>query len=143
MTRRIIISAIIGLLFLYEAMTQPISLISDAVGIAAGAGLAQYSAALTLLQVKEACVFYRPNAWIGSLVALLFLIRFASRFYLLFQSGAFNRSGSHAAQSFHSFNGNSWAAGLLLILFAYYVTYYLLIMRKSARLPAETGVHRV
>ncbi|EST11969.1 CcdC protein domain-containing protein [Sporolactobacillus laevolacticus] len=138
MITRITIFAIIGFLFLIGSAFHPISLLSDALGIAAGVLLAVYSAKITHMEQRDQQWHYRPNVWIGSLVSALFLGRLFFRFYGLYTSGLLQGNAANPQQINQV--GNSWTAGLLLIIFAYYIVYYIFLLRKHKQLveTAET-----
>lgn len=129
---RTILFGIIGLLFFAESIfagggIRAASLVSDFAGIAAGAVLAYYGAGKTLFERRGSSLHYRPNAWIGGLVTVLFLGRLLYRIYGMLQT-----AGDPSAMSWSERMGmgNAWTSGLMLIMFAYYVTYNLLLMRK-------------
>lgn len=138
--RRILFVAI-GLLFFVEGASHPVSLISDIAGLALGAGLAFYSAGITDFDFRDGKMLYRPNIWIGSVVTLLFIVRFLARFYGLFASGALNGAGqANSMQNMGYTVGNSWTAGLLLIMFAYYAVYYSIIMNKQKEISQKETI---
>ncbi|CAM3884439.1 hypothetical protein COLU111180_12625 [Cohnella lubricantis] len=135
-----ILLSVIGLLFFAEGVfpaeggLHAVSLISDIVGIAFGAILAYYSRAKTAFEQRGACWFYRPNAWIGGFVTVLFLGRLLYRIY-----GMLHPAGDPSAMTWaERMNGagSSWTSGLILIMFAYYVTYNILLMRKRRSVEA-------
>ncbi|MBO9610213.1 MAG: hypothetical protein J7639_29915 [Paenibacillaceae bacterium] len=120
----------VGLLFLLEGAFHPVSLVSDIVGLAAGALLAVAGAAFTRFERRDGLAHYRPSAWIGGAVTVLFLGRLAYRFYTVF---ATDGSAQHlgAAERLTAM-GSGWTSGLMLIMFAYYVVYNALLMRRAA-----------
>ncbi|TVY10906.1 hypothetical protein [Paenibacillus cremeus] len=134
-----VIFSIVGLIFLVEGGVSPINLISDALGIAAGGALAYYGAMMTQLEQRgDGRWYYRPNVWIGSLVTVLFLGRLGYRFYTMY---TMSQSGHSMAGGFNSFTGTasvSWTTGLMLIMFAYYVGYNLLLLRKKKHQPSSS-----
>lgn len=137
---RTILFFIIGLLFFAEGVFHPISLISDIAGILLGVILAYYGAAATNFEQREGKVFYRPSTWIGSIVTILFIARFFYRFYGIFSQGGLGgmqRGQTNGMQNMGYTAGNSWTAGLMLIMFAYYVVYYIFLIRKQKTLLQE------
>ncbi|MED3622934.1 CcdC protein domain-containing protein [Neobacillus thermocopriae] len=131
---RIVLFFSIGLIFLVEGVFHPISFISDVVGILLGSILAFYSVSVTHFEQREKRLYYRPNIWIGSIVILLFLVRFIYRFYGIVTGGALDlvqQKQANGIQNFSSVLGNSWTAGLMLIMFAYYSIYYILLLKKQ------------
>ena len=134
---RIIIFLVIGLIFLVSGVMHPISLISDLVGCVIGAVLAYYGAGLTRYEQRDNTWYFQPNPWIGGVVVVLFLGRFLYRFYEMYSLGLLNGTGSTSESSLHQMNmlsGTSWTSGLLLIMFAYYIVYFILLMRKEKEL---------
>ena len=130
---RTVLFFIFGLLFLTEGVFHATSFISDLIGILLGFILAYYGVSLTSFEQREGRLYYRPNIWIGSILTVIFLARFISRFYGLFTGGALGglQSGqTNGLQNIGSI-GNSWTAGLMLIMFAYYAIYYLVLLRKQ------------
>lgn len=110
--------------------------IFSAIGIMIGTGLAYYGGTLTQFEQREGRWYYQPNPWIGGLVTVIFLGRFLFRIYkisLLEQTGAFQAGQSNQMQTMNDAVGNSWGAGLILIMFAYYIVYYFLILRRQKR----------
>ncbi|WEG13226.1 hypothetical protein PU629_02350 [Pullulanibacillus sp. KACC 23026] len=130
---RIILFTVVGLLFFAEGVVHPISLISNIAGILVGCILAYYGITLTKLEQREGRVYYLPNIWIGSIVTVIFLARFIYRFYGLFSSGVMSGQSSNM-QNMGMTMGNSWTSGLMLIMFAYYIIYYVVLMKKEKRL---------
>ncbi len=139
-TRKLIIRSIlflvIGLVFMAEGVSHPLSLVSDIVGIVLGAGLAYYGAGLTRYEQRGERWFYQPNTWIGSVVIALFLGRLVYRLFTAYSMGAFNGQAASSAgmNQMNWTTGSSWSAGFLLIMFAYYVCYYIILLRKRKHL---------
>jgi hypothetical protein len=142
--RRIIVRTaifcFIGLIFLSAGATKPISLISDIAGIIIGVGLAFYSGVLTRYERRDGKLYYRPNTWIGLVVIALFLGRLIYRFYKMYMIGKTinvgqNQTGNYQTMQYMA--GNSWTAGLVLIMFAYYVIYYIILLRNQKKLVKE------
>lgn len=144
---RAFIFIIIGLLLLGVGAVHPVSLISDIIGIVVGASLAYYGIRLTQFEWRESHWYFQPNTWIGGTVIVLFLGRLSYRFYSMYALGIFNSQGTSVATTsssqmnqMSSFSGASWTAGLLLIMFAYYVLYYFLLLHKEKTLKASEKI---
>ncbi|MCP8967604.1 hypothetical protein [Ectobacillus ponti] len=133
---RTIIFLLIGLMFLSSGLLHPVSLVSDVAGIVIGGALAYYGMGLTSYQTNGGRRYYKPNTWIGSAVIVLFLGRLAYRFYRMYSMGLFDGSGpsAYAAGNMNEMNfgtGTLWSSGFLMIMFAYYAVYYILLLRKE------------
>jgi hypothetical protein len=131
------IFVIIGLIFLIEGAFHLVSLISDIAGILFGVILAYYGGLMTRIEQRDGSWYYRPSIWIGSLVTVLFLGRLTYRIYEAYTLG--NLAGSQGGLTSIGYDANTpWTSGLLLIMFAYYVVYYNILLRKhSAVSPSK------
>jgi len=131
----IVVFTVLGLLFLAGGLSHTVSLISDAAGIILGIVLAYYGAALTHFEQRGGRWHYRPNAWIGVAVTVLFFGRLVYRFYSIYeaQPGGGWQGGLTGAGSIQTMV-SGWSAGLLLVMFAYYAGYNLLVLRKQRQL---------
>ncbi|MDQ0200328.1 CcdC protein domain-containing protein [Neobacillus ginsengisoli] len=134
---RTVLLVIIGLLFLGEGIFHPISLISDVVGIIIGIILAYYSAGMTRFEQRDGGLYYRPNTWIGSIVTVIFLARLGYRIYGIYTQGSLGGVKTDQTSGWQNMGytaGNSWTSGLMLIMFAYYVIYFIILLRKQKHL---------
>ncbi|MFC7394173.1 CcdC protein domain-containing protein [Scopulibacillus cellulosilyticus] len=131
---RTVIFTIIGAIFLFESLIHPIALISDIVGIAIGLILAYYGITTTTFEKRGEHWYYRNNPWIGGIVTALFFGRLIYRFYMMYSMT--HAGGQNAFQQSNSLQNmtqmsNPWTAGLILIMFAYYAAYFVLLLRKK------------
>lgn len=144
MTFRTVIFLVIGALFLTASGFHPISLISDVVGIVLGIVLAYYASVMTRYEQRNGGWYFRPNTWIGGAVTALFLFRLIYRFYeaytLTSQGGLPQGQSANGLQSISYSGTTPWMSGLLLIMFAYYAAYYLLVMNKQKQ-HAQSNHH--
>lgn len=136
------ILSIVGLIFFLEGARQPVSLLSNALGLALGAALAYWGAAMTRFEQRDGEPMYRPNPWIGGAITALFLGRLGCRMYVMLQPEVFADGFSFRAASPFQSMGGSWTSGLMLVMFAYYITYYAILLRRvkgyvSERPPGE------
>ena len=69
-------------------------------------------------------------------MTLLFFMRFIYRIYYLATLEDISKlqEQAHEMQNIEYAVGNSWGFGLILIMFGYYATYYLIIVRKHSEL---------
>lgn len=123
-----ILFAVIGVVFLTEGGFSAVGLVSDVIGVLIGAALGVIGSTLTTFEQRGGALFYKANIWIGSLVTALFIGRFGYRFYEMFKNGGFDKDSMNMASA-----GSSWTSGLMLIMFAYYIVYYFLLMRHRGR----------
>ncbi|KHD85124.1 CcdC protein domain-containing protein [Heyndrickxia ginsengihumi] len=134
---RAILLFIVGIVFLGESISHPVSLVSDVIGIMIGIVLSYYSAGMTRFEQRDRSWYYRPNTWVGTAVIAIFFIRLIYRFYEMYAHGVLSGVQGEQASEMQNMGyavGNSWTAGFLLIMFAYYVSYYMMLLRKQKHL---------
>jgi len=132
-----ILLTLLGIILITVGASQPVSLLSDAAGIAVGGTLAYFGAAMTQFEQREGRWHYRPSTWIGGIVTVLFLARILYRIYDMFAMAS-SDGGLSAASSLQTVAGG-WAAGLMLVMFSYYVAYNIIIMRKQKHQLSSPG----
>jgi hypothetical protein len=128
---------IIGLIFLVEGAFRVISLISSITGILIGAVFAYYGAGMTRFEKRDGQVYYRPNTWMGSLVTAIFLGQLIYSIYDMYTltkpdglQGRLILTSTHQVQTTSYDVATLWTSGLTLIMFAYYVVYNTILLRK-------------
>ncbi|MBM7646939.1 putative flippase GtrA [Scopulibacillus daqui] len=141
---RMVVFFIIGALLLFENIIHPIAFISDIAGAAIGLILAYYGISSTTFEKRGEDWYYRNNPWIGGIVTALFFGRLIYRFYMMFSLA--QHAGGRALQQSNSLQnmmhtGSSWTAGLIMIMFAYYAAYCMMLLRKrkSQSIAASCG----
>jgi hypothetical protein len=133
---RMALSFIVGILFLVEGGFHPTNIISDVVGILIGVIIAYYSSLKTDFEQRDGHWYFRPNKWYGGVVIALFFGRFVYRFYEMYTQGAFSGANGGQKEGFQNFGaavGPSWTTGLILIMFAYYIVYYIALLGKQKK----------
>ncbi|PGL72533.1 hypothetical protein [Bacillus sp. AFS055030] len=134
-----VIFFIIGTLILLQSGFKPIILTSDIVGILIGIGLAYFASTKTNYENRNGAWFFNTNIWISSTVTLLFFGRLVYRIYDLYLieklNGLQNDVLSNRLQSMAS----GWSAGLMLIMFAYYIVFNLFMIKKEKTLTQATN----
>ncbi|PWW00890.1 hypothetical protein DFQ01_11135 [Paenibacillus cellulosilyticus] len=133
LTFRIVLLAVIGIIFMTQSGFSIVSMISDIIGILIGAALGIAGATMTVFERRGAELYYKANVWIGTIVTVLFVGRFAYRMYeMMTMSRDRGQNFNFAA------GGSHWTSGLMLIMFAYYVVYYVLLMRQGKQVLARS-----
>ena len=134
---RTAIFLVIGVIFLAMGAFHLGSLISDVVGILIGIILAYYSAVITRFEQRDRLWYYRQNTWVGGLVIAAFLGRIIYRIYEIYtlvKSTGLPGGKIGGLRNMGYDFGNSWTSGLMLIMFAYYTGYYILLLRNQKHL---------
>lgn len=118
-----------------NGLLRPLILLADAAGAAAGAILAVAAMRSTVFERRDDGLYYRTHTWIGLAVSALFLVRLAYRFVRLqaLLSTAPGAAAEPAHLQFGSYSGDPLTAGLYFLVAAYYVVYYGLLLRGTAR----------
>jgi hypothetical protein len=118
---------VFSVLLLFAGGLQPVNLVSEIAGLLVGGALAYYGAKLTTFEQQGGKLLYRANIWMGSLVTVITLVRIGYRFYEMFADGM---SGGLQNMKPSITGSASWTTGFMLIMFAYYVTYYGILLVK-------------
>lgn len=127
-----VILSIVGLIFFAEGLFHITSLLSNLIGIAAGCVLAYFSAATTRFEQRNGHWFYRSNVWVGGIVTVLFLGRLIYRVYDVYAQTQLpaTSQGLSLSDRLQDMTGG-WTSGLMLIMFAYYVSYNVILLRRQ------------
>ena len=111
-------------------------------GLTVGFGLGVYSARLTTFEQRPDAIYYTPNSYIGGLVVSLMLGRLIWR--VIRVSGAVSLAGlpepgiAPGLDTVGFFRSPlTW--GILLVLVAYYVTFYAGLLLRARTLRLDTG----
>jgi drug/metabolite transporter (DMT)-like permease len=128
----IIILSVLGVVLIALGASHPISLASDAAGIAIGVVLAYFGAAMTRFEQRDGRWHYRPSTWIGGIVTVLFFGRILYRVYgIVTMASAGGTGAGHSATDSLQAVAGGWSAGLMLIMFSYYAVYNIMLLRKQ------------
>lgn len=138
---RMVIFFVVSILLLAVSYVQPLSYISDAVGVAVGFVLSYFAIQSTKFEVRNDKWYYLPNVWISAIVLVLFLGRLLFRLLPVYEMMSHMPKGGNAS-TFQSqpYGSNPWTAGLLFIFVAYYIGYYWFLLRKAKDLPEVSEV---
>ncbi|SFI77537.1 hypothetical protein SAMN02799624_02125 [Paenibacillus sp. UNC496MF] len=134
MGTRMLLLAAVGAIFLAEGGFGAVGVVSDILGILIGAALGIVGAAMTSYERRGADLYYKGNAWIGGIVTVLFIGRLGYRVYEMTTASG---GGGWSSASFAA-GRSGWASGLMLIMFAYYIVYYALLLRQGKGAPVRT-----
>jgi hypothetical protein len=135
-----VILSILGIVLVAMGASHPVSLVSDAAGIVIGIIIAYCGAAMTRFEQRDGSWHYRPNTWIGGIVTALFFGRILYRIYdmVAMTSSGGAHAGLSAADRLQSVAGG-WSAGLMLVMFSYYVVYNIMLLRRQ-KMQLQTRV---
>ncbi|GMA64348.1 hypothetical protein NZD89_03185 [Alicyclobacillus fastidiosus] len=143
-TTRVVIFSILALVILAAGAANPISYVFDAVGLVIGGIIAYISARTTKFEMRNGRWGYLQHLWIGIGLIILFIGRLAFRFIEISQDvGKIQQqqvSGQNqlAAQSF----SDPWTAGVFMLLVAYYIGYFIFLLRKAREFENQTSSAR-
>jgi membrane protein CcdC involved in cytochrome C biogenesis len=136
MTFRMVALAAVGALMLVAGAARPVVYLYDLVGIAAGIVLAYYAIRTTTFERRGDSWYYRPNAWVGAVLLVLFIGRLGYRLYedyILFKSGSAMYAQGQQPQ-FTAYYHDPSTTLILFALIAYYVVYYSFVIRNAKHL---------
>ncbi|MEH7612089.1 MULTISPECIES: hypothetical protein [Bacillaceae] len=129
-----VIFFIIGALILFQGGLKPIILTSDVAGILIGIGLAYFASIKTNFENRNGAWFYHTNIWISGTVTLLFFGRLVYRIYDIYSIEKLNGLQNDVLTNRLQSMASGWSAGLMLIMFAYYIVFNLYMIRKEKTL---------
>ncbi|WP_276352559.1 CcdC protein domain-containing protein [Cohnella caldifontis] len=137
---RIGIFAVVGLLLLELGLQHPMIWAGDAAGTAAGCILAAFAIRHTQFERREAGLYYRTHTGIQLAVVALLLIRVVVRFANMGTYAPSPTADPGNQVPMQAFAGDPWTSGIFFVLVAFYVAYYLYILRQGKeRLAHENG----
>ena len=131
---RAVLFIVIALFVLASSFSFPLVYISDAVGIGIGLVLAYFAIKTTQFQEREGKWLYRPNAWIGTILLALVFGRIIYRVFSnidVYKSLAGSGSNPPDPNQMSTYISHPYTAGIIFILIAYYISYYLFLMQKK------------
>ncbi|RED55476.1 DUF1453 family protein [Cohnella lupini] len=126
---RIGIFAVIGVLLIATGFSHPIRYIADAAGIAIGAVLAYLAIRYSEFERSgDGNLYYNTHTGIQAAVVILFVGRLAYRLIFMYDGSTPTGSGQEFTQQFSS---DPWTAAIFFILVAYYLGYYVFLLRQE------------
>jgi hypothetical protein len=140
---RAVLFAVFAFMSLATAILNPLTLLADVVGIVIGLGLLYFGVQHAVFEKREKGLFYRTHIWVEIVILILFVARYAYRFYLLRQGGVMQ--GEEDAQpdlnrQFQSLAADPLTGLTLFIIYTYYTGYFLYIYQKGKKVLAVQSV---
>lgn len=133
---RIGILAVLGCTLLPLALHSRMFCAAELLGMTSGIALGVWGSTRTRFQTIDGRLHYVPHTLTGVAVSLLLVGRLAYRIVSLYESG---RTGDGIARGFeaHSMMSSPLTVAMVFAVVGYYVSYYGLILRRSANLNLE------
>jgi hypothetical protein len=134
--RRMVIFSVVGALILLQALMlrSAVILFGDVIGALLGVELAVWGASRTRFLSDRGQLYYVPHTYTGVAVSALFLGRLIYRFAQLYAVPGIAASqgiDGTTASGPAAMGRSPLTAGILFVLFGYYVCYYGLVLHKS------------
>jgi membrane protein CcdC involved in cytochrome C biogenesis len=141
---RIVLFAIICVLFLITGYTNPTIYIFDVLGILLGGVIAYFAIRSTSFEWRKNAWYYRPNPWIGAILIVLFIGRIVYRLYqdyALIGNAAAKGAGSQLAQQnqLATYSHDPSTTIILFVLISYYLVYYTFVIGRERHLEADAA----
>lgn len=131
LTTRVVIFSILALAILAAGAANPMSYVSDAVGLVIGGIIAYISARTTKFEMRNGRWGYFQHLWIGIGLIVLFIGRLAFHFIEISQEvGKIQQQASGQNQMSAQSLSDPWTSGILMLLVAYYIGYFAFLLRK-------------
>lgn len=140
MTIRIVVLALAGAFVAVAASRDVRMLAALLLGGACGAVLASIALRHTRFEVSAEGRFYTPHVYIGLAVTALFLARIAYDYFMLYQGMPSGAAGGPRYPASPHYTPLTLAVSGAFI--AYYLTYYIAVLRMS-RPPPATGAELI
>lgn len=131
---RLIIFAVICLLFGLLALMKQEVLIGYAAGLALSLPLGWLAVKLTHLEATAEGRFYTPNTWIGLALSLLFVGRIAYRMIMIFSQPVVQQG----PPSLDSYVQSPLTFGIFGLTYGFYIMYYGTLLAQGHKLHAPT-----
>ena len=136
MLPRVVLLSLVAALLLV-AQPTPLGLAAAGIGALIGTTLALVSLARTHIEVTPEGRFFTPHKWTELVVMTLFLGRLVARMVTTFQAAQSLRDGSAASNP--ALQRSPLTLALFCILAAYYVVYYVGLLRRARSLDRRVG----
>ncbi len=121
----------------HGGMALAVALVATLAGLAGGSVLGWHAARLAELGWQEGELKLRAHAWLGPAILVLYFVRVAYKFWLMHRLGilgSLNAAAPEMQQRLAEFDLNPISSLLRGLVFAYYFTYYPLLMRRAGRM---------
>jgi hypothetical protein len=119
--------------FLLTSLPTVAGFAAAAAGALAGSTLAALALRHTAFENSDAGVYYTPNRWIGLAVMALFLGRLAARLVVVYRITEEALATGMPPEGLHR---SALTVAFYFLLAAYYVGYYLAVLRRARELAA-------
>ena len=120
-----------------------LALVASLAGIVGGVALGVWSARLAELRWDAGVLKLRAHVFIGPAILLLYALRVIYKFWLMQHLGVLSDLASAAPAVQHAlarYDIDPLGAFLRMLVFAYYFSYYPLLLRKASEMPAPALV---
>jgi hypothetical protein len=136
MTTRVVLLCIVGGFLLAGSLADPMMLVADVAGLAAGVALGFWGLRLTRFERKDDGVHYIPHGWFGIGITVLLLGRLAYRLMVMWPA----MQAAHAAGAQHApVPRTPLTLALFGLLVGYYVCYYIGVLRVAKKQPVAAS----
>jgi hypothetical protein len=136
MALRIVLLSAVCTLVMVTSSSTPTGFAAAGAGLVGGVLLGAVGLRLTKFEVTNEGRFYVPNGWIGIAVTALFLGRLAGRLFTMPERIAAARPGG---SPFAGLERSPVTLALLFLLASYYVSFYVGVLWKAAKMSAPTA----
>lgn len=141
---RMVLFLVFGFITLCLAVLNPITFLTDSIGIVIGLGLLYFGVKHTLFEKRENGLYYRTHAWVEFSIIFLFVARYLYRFYMIKEMGA---AGNYQNQQdlnpgLKNLAGDPLTGFVLFIIYTYYVGYFIYIYEKGKKVLAVRVIEK-
>ncbi|NOU93863.1 hypothetical protein GC093_11590 [Paenibacillus sp. LMG 31456] len=133
---RSVLFGVLGCVFLYLGMMHPINFVADAVGMAGGLLLSYYAVKHLRFEKRQDGWYYCTHIGIEVTVLVLFMSRIGYRLIGVYLQDPAAQAA--AANSMQDFTKDPLTVGIFFVLIAYYLRYFIHLLRKEKQLDLDT-----
>jgi len=134
--RIFVCTLILGIIFTFGFLFHPATLLPDAGGIIAGAGLAFLGVRHAIFEIRKDGLYYRTHVWVEIGILALFFVRLAYRFYDLY--GSLGNLPAEQVAGQLRYEKDPITGSIISVFCTYYICYFVYIASKANKL-LKTG----
>jgi len=129
---RMVVFGLVALLILFGAIINPMSLISDGIGIIAGLVLAYIATNHAKFEKRENGLYFKTHIWVEMIVITLFMARLVYRLYMyqdLFQPDQNSQDMQNSMKSMQ----DPFTGAVIFTFCTYYIGYFSFVLKEAKK----------
>ncbi|TDF91841.1 DUF1453 family protein [Paenibacillus piri] len=132
---RTVLFGVLGCLFLYMGTLHPMNYVADAAGLICGLALSYYAVKHLRFEKRQDGWYYRTHIGIEVAVLAVFVCRIIYRLVAVYAQAPAVQTGA-ASPMAQDMTRDPWTVGVFFLLIAYYLRYFIHLLRREKELEA-------